>query len=456
MKKFENQVKELKFKVLKSIAKACFEGTELKDVILNTPKEIVPGPKATMRCCIYKERAVVEERIALGLGGHRNNNNILEVISIACDDCPLGGYEITSHCRGCIARNCLQACKRGAIGFDSATHKSFINKDLCVNCGMCAKACNYNAIINFLRPCESACATHAISKGENGEAVINDDKCVGCGHCVAKCPFGAIVDKAYIRETVELLKNKDNHVYAIVAPSICSSFREANIAQISNGIKEIGFYDVIETSFGADLVGEKEAIELEEKGKLTSSCCPSLVAFIKREMPEYKQYISTTLSPMATLAEYIKKKDDKAKVIFIGPCTSKKYEIKTKHVGGRVDIVLTFEELDAIFAAKDIDLATQAEYKREPSSIFGRGFATSGGVSAAIEHVLKEKGSNFVFKPYICSGIKNFKSELKKFFASDEYNFFEGMTCEDGCINGPCALYHDPLNKNYLEKYKKS
>ena len=456
MEKFENQVKELKFKVLKSIALATYNETDIKDVILNTPKEIVPGPKATMRCCIYKERAVVQERISLGLGGHNASNNILEVIDVACDECPLGGYEVTSHCRACVARNCLKACRKNAIEIDLINRRAHINKDLCVNCGLCARACEYNAIMNFNRPCESSCAVKAISCGENGEAVINDDKCVGCGQCVYKCPFGAIMDKSYIVNAINLVKNTNYHTYAIIAPSIVSSFREASLKQMISAIKYLGFYDVIETSFGAELVAKKECQELIEKGKITSSCCPSFVAYIKKQFPQYKQYISSTLSPMSELAEYIKKIDKKAKIIFIGPCTAKKYEIKTRHAGGKVDITLTFEELQAMLAAKNIEPKTLKESEIAERSAFARGFASSGGVSAAIKKYLEEINSSFIIKPLVISGIKNFKVEINKFFTSDEYNFLEGMSCEGGCVNGPCALYHDPLNKTYIDKCVKN
>lgn len=453
MDKFETVVKELKFKVLKSIAEATYNNTDISEVLLNVPKEIIPGPKATMRCCIYKERAVVQERISLGLGGHANTENILEVIPVACDECPLGGYEVSNHCRGCIARNCIKACYKEAISVDPVTKHAFIDKSKCVNCGLCAKACTFSAIMNYQRPCESVCATHAISMGENGEAVVNDNKCVGCGHCIARCPFGAILDKSYIRPVIQDIQEKDSHVYAIVAPSFPGSFKNTNIRQMVTAVKKLGFYEVYETSLGADMVAEKETEELLKKGKITSSCCPSFVSYIKKELPEYKDYISETLSPMALLAEHIKGQDPLAKVVFIGPCTSKKYEIRTKHVGGRVNFVLTFEELQAMFAARNIEPNKEEETELKESSKYGRMFASTGGVSSAIQHRLKEIGSDFVVKPMVVSGIKNFKTALKTFIESDEYNFFEGMTCQGGCINGPCAVYHDVTTAGQLKKY---
>ena len=162
MHKFDTQVQELKYKVLYEIAKASFKGT-LLDEYYNIPKRIVPGPKPTMRCCIYKERAIVEERMKLALGGNKNIDNVVEVIKIACDECPLGGYTVTDRCRGCIAQRCIHACFKKAITFDLKTRSAVIDKEKCVNCGMCAKACQYSAIQNVQRPCEQACKVKAIS-----------------------------------------------------------------------------------------------------------------------------------------------------------------------------------------------------------------------------------------------------------------------------------------------------
>ena len=64
-----------------------------------------------MRCCVYKERAIVDERIHMAMGGDRENPNVIEVIDIACDECPMGGYEVTDACRGCLAHRCEDVCR---------------------------------------------------------------------------------------------------------------------------------------------------------------------------------------------------------------------------------------------------------------------------------------------------------------------------------------------------------
>ena len=113
MKRFDTKVQLLKYKVLCEVAKQAWNDTLLEN-ILEIPKMIVPGKQSTMRCCVYKERAILAERVkmAMGLG---KDANIIQVIDIACDECPAAGYEVTSSCRGCLAHRCEEVCKRGAM-----------------------------------------------------------------------------------------------------------------------------------------------------------------------------------------------------------------------------------------------------------------------------------------------------------------------------------------------------
>jgi iron only hydrogenase large subunit-like protein len=164
------------------------------------------------------------------------------------------------------------------------------------------------------------------------KAVIDNDKCIQCGACVIQCPFGAIMDKSFIVDVIKILdeskKNKDIHVYAIIAPAISSQFTYAKIEQVVSGIKKLGFHDVVEVALGADMVALNEAEEfketVEEKGYVTSSCCPAFVSYIKKYYPQLADKISNTVSPMIATARLIKDIDDKAKVVFIGPCIAKK------------------------------------------------------------------------------------------------------------------------------------
>ena len=104
-----------------------------------------------MRCCVYKERAILGERVKLAMGGPKDDEHIIHVIDIACDDCPAGGYEVSDSCRGCLAHRCENVCPRGAISYDSQ-QKAHIDKSKCINCGRCAQVCPYSAITNRKRP----------------------------------------------------------------------------------------------------------------------------------------------------------------------------------------------------------------------------------------------------------------------------------------------------------------
>ena len=456
--RFDTSVQELKYKVLKEIAKGLFNNTLLEDYNL-IPEKISPGPKSTMRCCIYKERAIVLERMKLALGGNKNIDNVVEVIRIACDECPLGGYEVTNRCRGCIAHRCQKACHKDAIHFNEVTRTAIIDKSKCINCGMCAKSCQYNAIQNYLRPCEQACKVKAISMNEDDHsAKIDDSKCVQCGACVYQCPFGAIMDKSYIKEAIEILKDSNNStkypVYAIVAPSISSQFKGVKLGQVVTAIQSLGYRSVIEAALGADMVAYNEAKELEEKGFLTSSCCPTFVTFIKKYYPTLADKISHNLSPMATIAKWVKEHQPDCKIMFIGPCVSKKQEIKDERVSKYVDVSLTFEELQAMIDAKEIDVASLVESPLDNASYYGRIFARSGGLTDAVKEALKEQGSSFEAKPISVDGLENCRLALLKAKGGNiDFNFIEGMGCIGGCIGGPCSLTHEPRNKLDVDKY---
>ena len=459
MPEFETNVQVLKYKVLKEIAKGCFEDT-LQDDYYKIPKRIVPGPKPTMRCCIYHERAIVKKRMKLALGGNPDIHNVIEVIKIACDECPLGGYEVTNRCRGCIAHRCEKVCHRGAIHFDPRTRTAYIDNDLCVNCGSCAKACQYNAIINNIRPCVQACKVKAIAMDQDDAAAIDDEKCVQCGSCVYQCPFGAIMDKSFIKDAIELLKNsqKTNEfpVFAIVAPSVASQFKGVKLGQVVSAIEGLGFARVFEAALGADMVSYAEAKELEEKGFLTSSCCPTFVSYVKKNYPTLAEHISHNLSPMATLGKAIKEKHPEAKVIFIGPCIAKKQEILDPKVAPYIDVVLTFEELQAMIDAKEIVMASLPEKPLEDASYFGRIFGRAGGLKEAVEEALKEQGSTFELKAIASDGLDACKIALARAKSpARDFNFIEGMGCVGGCIGGPCALTHGPKDKNEIEGYAK-
>lgn len=458
MRKFDTKVQHLKYKVLREVAHLAWDNNLLQN-ILEIPKKIVPGKTSTMRCCVYKERAILGERVKLAMGGNKNNPNVIEVIDIACDECPAAGYEVTDSCRGCLAHRCEDVCKRGAISFDH-NHVAHIDKSKCVECGQCAKVCPFAAIVNRKRPCQAACKVKAISINEDNAAAIDNSKCIQCGACVYQCPFGAISDKSYILNVIDMIKKSENNqkykVYAMVAPAISSQFAHAKLGQVIAGLKELGFYTVVEAALGADMVAQAESKELAEKGFLTSSCCPAFVQYIHSAFPALVPLVSHNMSPMATLAKYIKETDPEAKVVFVGPCTAKKAEIQHDDVKPYVDAVLTFEELQALFDSRDIDLTSLDEDVLNNASYFGRIFARSGGLSEAVVQALKEQNIDFDLKALACDGIEACRvALLKKSKNVLDANFIEGMACVGGCIGGAGCLTHGEKNKAQVDEYGK-
>ena len=159
---------------------------------------------------------------------------------------------------------------------------------------------------------------------------------------------------------------------------------------------------------------------------------------------------------MGALAKYLKEHEENAKVVFIGPCTAKKAEALKDDVKPYVDSVLTFEELQALFDSKDIDIMTLEEGVLDNASYFGRIFARTGGLSDAVVQSLKEQNLEFDLKAISCDGIEACKTALlKKSKNVLDANFIEGMACVGGCIGGAGCLTHGEKNKAQVDEYGK-
>ena len=459
MRIFDTKVQEIKYMVLMELAWQTWRENDAFMVFNEIADEIVKKDAPPMSCCIYKDRAIVAERIRIALGGKKDDPNIVQVIDIACDECPVAGHVVTDLCRGCVAHRCFDACKLGAITFDDE-QMAHIDKEKCVECGKCAEVCPYSAITNFKRPCERACKVGAIHMAKDGVATIDSEKCIACGACVYQCPFGATLDVSSITDVIKVIMGSENNekykVYAVVAPAIASQFTYAKTGQIITAIKEVGFYGVEEAALGADIVAYNEAEELKDRDLMTSSCCPAFVKYIKTQFPDMAQYISENLSPMAEAGKLLKKYDPDCKVVFIGPCTAKKDEIRDPKVGQYIDYVLTFEELQALIDSKDIEVEKLPETDLATASPFGRNFARSGGVADAVTEAVKERiGDDFKVDPIVCDGIEQCRTALMR--ASKGVlpnNFIEGMVCDGGCIGGAACLTRvDKSNRKKIEAY---
>lgn len=456
MRHYETRVQELKDSVLTAVARLAWHDRLQSGEIMDIPEQIIPGPEAQMRCCIYKERAIVGSRVKIAMGGDRANPAVVEVIPIACDECPVTEISVGPSCRGCIAHRCVEVCPRGAISI--VDRRSVIDHSKCILCGKCIAACPYSAIVKNMRPCEKNCPVKAISMGEDRKASIDPDKCISCGECVVQCPFGAIMDKSFIVDVIQMLRGAEKwgyRVYAALAPSFVGQF-EGTVGQLVTALKKMGFHDVAEVALGADMTALAEAEEFEEKGgPMTSSCCPAFVEFVEKHMPAQAHLVSHTPSPMVMVGKHIKEKDPRAKVVFIGPCVAKKQEFQLGKTQGAVDCVLTFEELYAMIAGLDLELTELEETELDEASGFGRAFAAGGGVARAVEEALREKGSELEAKCIACAGIDECRMALLKMSRGlIPENFLEGMACAlGGCNQGPAVIVRSAKNNAALKDH---
>lgn len=465
---FETQLKKLKYLVLKEVAKMTIDGRLSKEEIEKVPFDIIKGDKAEYRCCVYKERAIVYERAKLAMGCLPNgqiadefvniedDDQIIYVIEAACDKCPINRYVVTEACRGCLQHKCMEVCHAGAI--TRAAGKAYINHEVCKECGLCKQVCPYNAIAEVMRPCRRVCPTGALQMNiEDNRATINKEDCINCGACMAACPFGAISDKSYIVDVTRALMEKKK-VYAVVAPAITGQFGpKVTVGQIKAAFKKAGFTDMIEAACGADAVAiheGKEFIERMEKGDkyMTNSCCPGFLGYIEKKFPDQIERVSSTVSPMIATGRMIKKEDKDAIVVFVGPCTAKKNEVRRESLKDAVNYVMTFEEITALMGALEIEPENFEAEEVSDASTYGRGFAQGGGVSAAMQHYMKDK--DLEIKPVKVSG----PDEIKRAMLMGKVgklsgNFIEGMMCEGGCIGGPAAMVPQMKSKGQLVKF---
>lgn len=439
----ENVIK-IKHDVLYEVAKLAF-ADELEEKRDGIAEALIPGPTPQFRCCIYKEREIIRQRVRLAEGkapGMNDDGNIVQVISSACEDCPISSYVVTDNCQNCIGKACINACNFGAI--EMGRHRSHIDASKCKECGKCAQACPYHAIAALKRPCKFSCPVDAISYDENGISVINEEKCIRCGLCIHKCPFGAIGSKTFMVDVIKAIKS-EHPVYALVAPATEGQFGE-NITMNSwkKAMKAVGFTDLVEVGLGGDMTAAYEAEEWAEAykngKKMTTSCCPAFVNMIKKHYPELIDNVSTTISPMCAVSRMLKAKEPDAVTVFIGPCISKKSEVKDHAIEGNADFALTYSEIRAMMRAKDIELEEDDNTYQE-SSVYGKRFANAGGVTEAVLQSLKESDDEIAATVNKCNGAAECKKALllMKVGRLPE-DFIEGMICEGGCVGGPSAF----------------
>lgn len=450
MFKIETDTRVPKHNVLKRVAELAFEGKLTDEAISEIPFEQIKQGAPTYRCCIYKEREIIHQRARLAMGkmpnGKKPTEAAVTVIPAACEGCPIQRYTVTENCQKCLAKKCIKACPFGAISMSG--RGAYIDPTKCRECGRCAAACPYSAIADLVRPCRKACPVGAIEIREDKLADIDDSKCISCGACMQACPFGAISDKAQILPIIADIR-LGREVVAVVAPALEGQFgANVSMGKLLKAIEQLGFTKAYEVGMGADAVAMSEAEELLEHlragMKMTTSCCPAFVNMIRKHFPRLQTYVSTTISPMAAQARWVRDRYTDAKIVFIGPCVAK----KTEQIEGGPDYVLTTEELMALFDARGVDPEQMEEDPRQEASVYGKGFASSGGVTAAVMAAFEEMSLDEMprVSAQRCSGAAECKKALMMLNAGKfDMDFIEGMACEGGCMYGPGNLLSERL-----------
>ena len=434
-----------KHTIMEEVCRLAWDNNLNEDTKAALVNKIIPGPKPLFRCCIYKEREIVRERIRLACGldtsDNQGSNNIVQVIHAACDECPISAYSVTDNCRFCLGKACINSCKFGAISPGDV--RMHIDPAKCKECGMCAKACPYGAIVHLERPCKKVCPVGAITYDENGICKIDEDKCINCGHCIHSCPFGAIGSKTYLVPIIQdILAGKE--VIAMVAPAIEGQFgADIDMASIKATLLKLGFSDMVEVGLGGDMTAAYESYEWSEARKegrkMTTSCCPAFINMLRKHFPDqYRDNKSTTVSPMVAISRYLKLTHPGCTTVFIGPCIAKKAEAQEPNIPDNADYVITFGEFRALLRSKDLKLEhVDGDYQM--ASSFGKKFASGGGVAGAVIECMQERGEDTSdIKLLKVAGGDECKKALLMLKAGRlEEDFIEGMVCPGGCVGGP-------------------
>ena len=463
MKESYNDIIKIRRMVFADIARIAYDDVDLKKLGDETYR-LIPGEKAHYRENVFRERAVIGERLRLALGLDARTAAetgpisegieeidvdtrvytppLVSVIKIACEACPTRSVIVTDNCRKCLAHPCKNVCPKNAITIEK--RGAVIDQVKCIKCGRCKNECPYHAIVEYDRPCSASCGVKAIGSDYLGRAEIDDSKCVACGNCIQECPFGAISDKSEIYQLIKTIKS-GKKVYAIIAPSFAGQFGALTTPeQVFAGIRQLGIQEVIEVGLGADITTLNEANEFietvpEKEPFMGTSCCYSWKLMVAKNFPEINDYISESSTPMVYSSHYIKKNHPDCKVVFIGPCISKKLEALQEHVKDYVDFVITFEELMGMFVAKGIEPSEiEVEGKIEQASVTGRGYAVGGGVAHAVEARIHEINPDQNVRIECAEGLADCVKLIKLAKVGLKNGMLlEGMACNYGCIGGP-------------------
>lgn len=296
--------------------------------------------------------------------------------------------------------------------------------------------------------CQGVCPLDAIVKKPfSNEKYIDKNLCINCGRCVEVCDGGNYLETSQFLPLANLLRSGQK-VFAIVAPAIAGQFgKDVTLDMMRESFIKMGFEDMIEVALAADALSYKEAIEFDhhvekkEDFMISSCCCPVWVAMLKKVYKNLIPEVSPSVSPMIAMGRIIKRLNEEAKVVFIGPCMAKKAEAKEEDIKDAVDYVLTFHEVQLIFDALKIE---PDKLKGVPAIDYasrgGRLYARTGGVSQAVWDIVDQlyPEKRKLYSSVQADGVKNCRQILKDLEEGKvRATFIEGMACEGGCVGGP-------------------
>jgi iron only hydrogenase large subunit-like protein len=260
---------------------------------------------------------------------------------------------------------------------------------------------------------------------------------------------------------IKLINTEDKLVYAAVAPAFLYQFDATmTTSRLRSVFKSLGFTEMIEVALFADILTLREALEFiftidsKKDFMLTSCCCPMWVGMLRKN--NLLNHMPGSVSPMIACGRTIKKLYPDAIVVFIGPCIAKKAEAKEKDLIGAVDYVFTFKEMEYIVNYFSEDIESVSEDMQEQSSLAGRIYARTGGVSEAVKLTVNKFAPEKKIITHQANGViecKKLIDEIKN--SSRVANFFEGMGCVGGCVGGPKRILDKEVATKQVNEYGK-
>ena len=327
-----------------------------------------------------------------------------------------------------------------------------ISTDTCADC--------------FERACQKSCIFDAIETGKEGELFINQSRCEGCAACIDACKSNHLAASKDVLPAMRAVRNASGPVYLMIAPAFSGQFRgHVTAGKLRSACKALGFTGMVEVALFADILTLKEALEFErhvrEPGdfQLTSCCCPVWIAMIRKRYHELLPHVPGAVSPMVACGRFLKRIHPDAVTIFAGPCLAKKKEAKEPDIADAVDYVLTFQEMQDIFDAAEISLEELPEEEKEHASKAGRLYARTGGVSQAVEEMVRQLSPDGKIGVHCeqANGTKECMEMMRRIQNKEtDANFFEGMGCVGGCVGGPKAIIDSEKGKRYVDEYAKN